>query len=207
MYCEGVTPPFAIFPAEPPTLQQGKPQFGGEGLKLPQPPGGNGIGRGQHGGGIALRDEVREEGQRIAAGVVLCQQPEGFFGILPRPRQDEMPQQHAALQQAVFIIAVGAVAGGKQRQIFHGTGGVGRGGGKTLPQGGIGVFEVHDIALEIGQQAAGQGRRGIAVKIIEQGEGKALFPRDGDGLDDLSGGGLDIGKADVADAPLPERKQ
>ena len=86
MYCEGVTPPFAIFPAEPPTLQQGKPQFGGEGLKLPQPPGGNGIGRRQYCGGIALRDKIREEGQGVAAGIILGQQAEGVLSILPLPR-------------------------------------------------------------------------------------------------------------------------
>ena len=69
----------------------------GEICKAAQVVRGDGIGRRQHSGGIALRDKIREEGQGVAAGIILGQQVEGIYGILPVPRQDKMPQQHAAL--------------------------------------------------------------------------------------------------------------
>ena len=43
-----------------------------------------------------------------------------------------MPQQYTALQKADRIIAVGAIAGGKQGQIGPGMGGISRNGGKAL---------------------------------------------------------------------------
>ena len=77
-----------------------------------------------------------------------------------------MPQQYTTLQKADRIIAVGAIAGGKQGQIGPGMGGISRNGGKALAQGIIGVFEIHDIGLKIRQQALGQGGRSIAIEIM-----------------------------------------
>ena len=118
-----------------------------------------------------------------------------------------MPQQHTALQKADRIIAVGAIAGGKQGQIGPGMGGISRNGGKALTQGIIGVFEIHDVGLKIRQQALGQGGRSIAVEIIAERDSKAQLPCDGNGFDDLVGGGFHIGEADMTDAPLLEGKQ
>ena len=42
--------------------------------------------RRQYCGGIALRDKIREEGQGVAAGIILGQQAEGVLSILPLPR-------------------------------------------------------------------------------------------------------------------------
>lgn len=47
---------------------------------------GDGIGRRQYSGGIALRNKIREEGQGVAAGIILGQQAEGVLSILPLPR-------------------------------------------------------------------------------------------------------------------------
>ena len=103
-----------------------------------------------------------------------------------------MPQQHTALQKADRIIAVGAIAGGKQGQIGPGTGGIGRGGGKALTQGIIGVFEIHDVGLKIRQQALGQGGRSIAIEIIAERDSKAQLPCNGNGYAAPAGTGLPL---------------
>ena len=69
-----------------------------------------------------------------------------------------MPQQRTALQKADRIIAIGAIAGGKQGQIGPGMGGISRNGGKALTQGIIGVFEIHDVGLEM-RRAGARSRR------------------------------------------------
>lgn len=67
-------------------LQEGKAQRMGKICKAAQAFRGDGIGRRQYSGGIALRDKIREEGQGVATGIILGQQAEGVLSILPLPR-------------------------------------------------------------------------------------------------------------------------
>ena len=71
---------------KPRKLQEGKAQRMGKIRKAAQAFRGDGIGRRQYSGGIALRDKIREEGQGVAAGIILGQQAEGVLSILPLPR-------------------------------------------------------------------------------------------------------------------------
>lgn len=71
---------------KPRKLQEGKAQRMGKICKAAQAFRGDGIGRRQYSGGIALRDKIREEGQGVAMGIILGQQAEGVLSILPLPR-------------------------------------------------------------------------------------------------------------------------